>query len=341
MIDVIFTLDYEIFGNGTGSLKEHVYEPAEQLCEVFLRRGARFVAFVEALELEKIAAEGTDPSIDAVERQVRALDREGFEIALHLHPQWANARYERGQWLLDFDEYNLCTLPAERIAEIASCALAYLRHVTGRTGFAPLSFRAGSWLFQPAQPAAAILAQLGIRIDSSVFKGGLLHSHNLDYRPALQNGYYWPFDSDASKVDARGEWIELPIHTEMVPLWKMPRSRRGGYRNALGIAGPNNERKAKRLRDFLRYWYPLKLDFCRMTLSHLRSMIDRVVQADRADPGAYRPIVAIGHTKDLNGVETIDAFLRYLIESKIRVATFEEVYPKLLVWEQPAASPMN
>ena len=31
MIECIFTLDYEIYGNGTGALKDLVYEPAERL----------------------------------------------------------------------------------------------------------------------------------------------------------------------------------------------------------------------------------------------------------------------------------------------------------------------
>ena len=35
MIESIFTIDYEIYGNGEGSLKEHVYEPAEKLMAVF------------------------------------------------------------------------------------------------------------------------------------------------------------------------------------------------------------------------------------------------------------------------------------------------------------------
>ena len=44
--------------------------------------------------------------IDQVKRQICDLHNEGFEIALHLHPQWCNARYERGRWVLDDSEYN-------------------------------------------------------------------------------------------------------------------------------------------------------------------------------------------------------------------------------------------
>ncbi|MGH9431019.1 MAG: hypothetical protein ACRD3T_05705, partial [Terriglobia bacterium] len=168
-------MDYEIYGNGTGALKDLVYEPAERLREIFQTWDARFVVFVEAAELERIEAWGTDPAIDLVKQQIRDLYRKGFEIGVHLHPQWSNARYEQGRWLLDYSEYNLCTLPRPRIIQIVELSLAYLRDIVDDPHFTPLSFRAGNWLFQPTQTAAAILARHGIRIDSSVFKGGLQH----------------------------------------------------------------------------------------------------------------------------------------------------------------------
>jgi hypothetical protein len=35
MVEIIFTLDYEINGNGVGVLRDLVYEPAEHLRHVF------------------------------------------------------------------------------------------------------------------------------------------------------------------------------------------------------------------------------------------------------------------------------------------------------------------
>ncbi|MGH9469004.1 MAG: hypothetical protein ACRD1N_01520, partial [Terriglobia bacterium] len=305
MIECIFTLDYEIYGNGTGSLKELVYEPAERLRELFLKFDARFVAFIEAAELEKIEACGSDRAIDAVKRQVRQLHKQGFEIGLHLHPQWANARYERAQWALDYSEYNLCTLPRARIAQIVGRSLDYLREITGQPAFVPLAFRAGNWLFQPAKTAAAVLAEYGIRIDSSVFKGGVQHRNRLDYRPALENGYYWRFSSNVSKPDPGGEWLEIPIYTRLVPCWTMATPKRLGFKNSAGgpAAGgadqPARLGRIDRLRDLARLRYPRKLDFCRMTLHELTSTMNRVIQEDQRSPEAYKPIVAIGHTKDL------------------------------------------
>ena len=53
MIECIFTLDYEIYGNGSGDLATLVLEPTERLLTLFRSRGHRFVVFVEAAELRR------------------------------------------------------------------------------------------------------------------------------------------------------------------------------------------------------------------------------------------------------------------------------------------------
>lgn len=330
MIDFVFTIDYEIYGNGTGGLRDLVYEPAERLKAIFQERGVRFVNFVEVAEFQKIEAHATDGAIELVTQQIRECYENGFEIGLHLHPQWFNARFENGAWILDTSEYNLCTLPRARITEIVRGSLDFLRHVVGHSDFTPLSFRAGNWLFQPTPVAASVLGEHGIKIDSSVFKGGLQHSHHLDYRPALKNGYCWAFSADVNEPDPAGTWIEAPIYTDMVPFWKMPTSKRMGFKNQYGVAGRSLRQKVIRSFDFLRFRYPLKLDFCRMSLDELTSMMDKVIREDRAKPELFRPVVAIGHTKDLTDFATIESFLSYLKTNQVAISTFADIYPKLV-----------
>jgi len=328
MIACIFTLDYEIYGNGEGSLAELVYEPARKLMEIFRNRDARFVAFVEAAEFDRIEAQRSDPAVGLINRQIGDLHKDGFEIGLHLHPQWCNARFESGKWQLDYSEYNLCVLPRERIDEIVEGALDYLRRVLGADGFLSLSFRAGNWLFQPTANAAAVLSGRGIKVDSSVFKGGLQHRHGLDYRPALKNGFYWSFSENVNVPDSRGSMLELPIYTKMVPFWKMITGKRVGMQRKGPIGEGDSMGKLNRIRDFIRPCYPLKLDFCRMTIDELTSMIDEVIREDLKTPDSFKPIVAIGHTKDLLDLDTVDSFLSYLKQKGIAVSTFRDVYQK-------------
>ena len=328
MIECIITIDYEIYGNGEGSLKELVYEPSERLREIFRKWNASFVAFVEVAELEMIEASGTDPAIDLVKNQIRDFYRERIELGLHLHPQWYTGRYDNGRWLLDDSEYNLCTLPQERIVQIVDRSIAYFRHVLGVADFTPLSFRAGNWLFQPTQAAANVLAERGIKLDSSVFKGGLQHRHGLDYRRACGNDYYWTFSDHVDIPDSNGALLEVPTYTQMVPFWKMLTAKRVGMKRKEPSNNRLSNHRIGRFLDFLRFWYPLKLDYCRMSFDELTSMVDKVVREDQKDPGRFRPIVAIGHTKDLIDYETVQDFLSYLERKGIKVSTFKEVYSK-------------
>ena len=52
MIECVFTLDYEVYGNGEGSLRELVLDPARQLTELFQCCG-------ETLSVPVIPASGT------------------------------------------------------------------------------------------------------------------------------------------------------------------------------------------------------------------------------------------------------------------------------------------
>jgi len=331
VIECIFTIDYEIYGNGRGSLDELVYQPTKRLIALFRKWNVPLVVFVEAAELEMIEAKGTDKAIDAVRKQISEMSREGFEIALHLHPQWYRAQYENGAWRLDYSEYNLCTLTRERIREIVRQGTEYLRYAVQHRAFSPISFRAGNWLFQPARTAASVLAEHGFRIDSSVFKGGRQRTHGLDYRAALRNGYFWKFNEDVNVPDPTGILLEIPTYSVMVPSWKMLAGKRIGLQRKAGISSTtimNRREKVNRVLDRLRPRYPLKLDFCRMTLKELTSTFEHAVHDDLMDPESYRPLVAIGHSKDLLDFETVDGFLSYLKHRDIGAVTLQDALPK-------------
>ena len=99
------------------------------------------VAFIEVAEIESCR---TDPPIDLVTRQIKNFRRDGFEIALHLHPQSFNAPYENGSWQVDFSEYNLALCldpesPKSWIDRWRSCSVQRVW-----PNFAPSSFRACS-----------------------------------------------------------------------------------------------------------------------------------------------------------------------------------------------------
>jgi hypothetical protein len=329
MIEVIFSLDYEIYGDATGSLRELILEPAELLMKSFEKWHYPLVIFVEVAELKRIYQEKSDADIKAVFNQIRVLNSQGHEIAIHLHPQWSGAKYQNGQWEVDLLEYNLCSLPEERIREIVSDGINFLRFILGKSDYVPLSFRAGNWLFQPTQPAARILYEYGIMIDSSVFKGGRFKVYGVDYRKAGQNGFFWRFWEDVAEHDPQGQMIEIPIYTKLVPFWEMLSRKR------LEIEKKGQEEGKKtglfsKLKNHLSLKYPKKLDFCRLTKTEMDEMLKEIIALDHKSPSVLKPIVAIGHTKDLQDIDTVDYFLKILNESGLKVTTLRSIHEKLI-----------
>lgn len=324
-IKLIFTLDYEIYGNGEGSLREQVFEPAEKLIAVFEKAGVRFVAFIEVAEIEAIEKSHSDPAINSVRRQIENLYNGGFEVGLHIHPQWINGRYDGSHWLLDLTEYNLCTLRRERVVDIVGHSIAFLRTLVANSAYTPLSFRAGNWLFQPSETLATILAGHGIYLDSSVFKGGLQHLHGLDYRRALRNGYYWRFSRDVERPDPGGEMVEIPIFSRMVPPWSLISERRLLRQKQGGLLFSSRRARLLRLLDLIRLRQPVKLDFCRMTFNELTRILVEELKKDWMDPDTFRPLVAIGHTKDAMDLSSVERLLSWLQKNGIPVTTFREI----------------
>jgi peptidoglycan/xylan/chitin deacetylase (PgdA/CDA1 family) len=321
MIACVFTLDYEIYGSGEGSLRDLVLDPTQVLAELFQEFGAPFVIFAEAVEFAKMEETHSDPDTANVRAQLRELRAAGHEIALHLHPWWANAAYEDGRWRMDWSERSICTLEPERVETIVSGAIRYLRESLDDPDFTPLSFRSGLWLMQPTPVIARVLAQHGVEVDSSLFKGGRVRGVGLDYRPAMANGSSWRFSNDVNVPDRHGAIWEIPIHTQLVPFWRMLRPKRlklqsKTHRSSQGSPLPRS------WRDFVRFRYPRKLDFCRMTFEEMREAVEVVLTEWKARPEEPSPIVAIGHSKDFVDSEAVRRFLGFLQERAVIVTTF-------------------
>jgi hypothetical protein len=258
-----------------------------------------------------------------VRAQLRELRAAGHEIGLHVHPWWANARYADGHWHLDWSERSICKLEPDRVEAIVSAAIRYLRESLADPDFTPLSFRSGLWVMQPTSVITNVLAQHGIRVDSSLFKGGLVHGLSLDYRPALRNDCCWRFGSDINVPDPRGALWEIPIHTHLVPFWRMLGRKRLKLHSKTRSASQGSP-LTRCWRDFLRFRYPRKLDFCRMTFVEMCEAIKRVLE-EKQGREKHMPIVVIGHSKDFVDPKTVRSVLFFLQELGVTVTTFSRV----------------
>ena len=109
---VIFTLDYEIHGNGHGSPRKLMVEPTERMLALFDRYGARLTVMADVAEILRFERHLDETGRDlfdyqAICNQLRKAVRSGHDVQLHLHPSYYGSRFVGGHLEQNFAEYDL------------------------------------------------------------------------------------------------------------------------------------------------------------------------------------------------------------------------------------------
>ena len=120
MLRIIFTLDYEIHGNGEGYPHDLIIEPTDRLLRLCEKYGAKLTIMADVAEILKFKEykekHGRDDySYDAIVDQLRSAIKNGHDVQLHIHSSYFNARHNNGCWIQDWSEYDFAGLPYERI----------------------------------------------------------------------------------------------------------------------------------------------------------------------------------------------------------------------------------
>ena len=97
--------DFEVMGNGLGNVARHQYLPAnflQNLCEEIGIRASFMVDMAHIFELKKVASKSSDIrlQLNLWEETVKGMAERGFDVRLHLHPQWLNATYKEAFYYL-------------------------------------------------------------------------------------------------------------------------------------------------------------------------------------------------------------------------------------------------
>lgn len=258
----LLTFDYEVFfGRATGSVARTLLEPTQALCELALRHGVRMVFFVDAgfilrlrAEMHKVAR--LREEFDAVCRQVEALARAGHEVQLHIHSHWEDSVWTDDGWQVDTRRYRLHDFEPEAIDSIVRRYTTVLRELAGPDH--AFAFRAGGWVIQPFDKLHDALRGVGVRIDSTVFAGGVSDgpTHTYDFRAAPPQSH-WHFETDPLRPVADGWFLEVPIASHTVsPLffWRFAVARKlgGAQHRAFGDGRAIGMGRGDMLRKLLR-----------------------------------------------------------------------------------------
>lgn len=345
--NLIFTLDYEIHGNGDGNPIELMVEPTYRLMTLLEKYGQRVTIMADVAEIlcfKQYAAETghDDYHVSDIEAQLCDAIRRGHDVQLHVHSSYFKAQYKNGAFDQCIEEYNMAALPIERIDEMVTECVSYLESLLRpiKKDYKVWLFRAANWSMMPTESLYKVLVKHGITHDTSVYKGGVQGGNVCyDYREAYDNLFAYPASMhNINERDDNGTLIEWPIYTEMRPFWdfvtpmrvfRMIRAKfhKHKHANELGNERVNelkstadkNDRSKLTLKSFFRL-SPLKMDFNQVNSRGLKRMmrnIDRRVSAERlAVSGKPVDVVLIGHSKTFvpYNEKTLEPFLRWVSE---------------------------
>ena len=331
---VILTVDYERWGNGTGDFKEIVYEPTEIMLDSCERVGAKLTIFAELGHYWAMLNSGLsefDRDINLFESQLQDAILRGHDVQLHLHPQWIGAHYD-GIWQLDFSKWACSELSFEEIFSLLKKGKFDLENLLKpiRNDYVCNVFRAGGWCATPSQSLVKALIGNDFIIDSSVAKGVVLKSNvsHVDYSNAYSNVRPWLInEDDINKSSSSGRLIEYPIFSsrKFLPLIivdknqkmlsdrvrSVPRTKGGG---PIFISS-----KSSYCGRIISSIYPGRYyqnDFCTVTSKILVRNLKRILYYRLGD----FPVVYISHTKNFVDNENFLDFLEQV--SKMRNCVF-------------------
>lgn len=332
-----FTLDYEIHGNGDGNPWKLMVEPTNRLMNLLENYGQRLIIMADVAEILSFKRYLDETGEDAfhvheIESQLQDAIRRGHDVQLHIHSSWFKAQWDGKRWDQCIEEYNLASLPMERIDCMVSQCVHYLHELLKpiKSDYKVWLFRAANWSMMPTARLYEVLVRHGITADTSVYKGGVQGGNvSYDYREAHHHLLSYPASSTNINHRALGNQVgiitEYPIYTEMRPFWafvspirffrimraKFHKHKQNKARENTNSDSADNRRTT--LRSFFRR-NPWKLDFNQATGGQLIAALKRIMGQNYTDR-EHVDIILIGHSKSFlpyNEV-TLEKFLKWLV----------------------------
>jgi hypothetical protein len=334
-IGLIFTLDYEIHGNGSGEFENWAHFPTAKMLDLFDTYGAKLTIMAEMGHYwaMKRYEELFRTDILLFESQLKDAVRRGHDVQFHFHPQWIDARYEEGSWNLEFSKKTV-----NRLCYDYGEAYYYLKKGKEELenllkpvnpDYQCVCFRAGFLQMQPSENMVKALVDAGYLSDSSVSKGMKVADslRSVDFTEAYSKFRPWKISaSDICKIDEKGKIFEFPLLSDDKSLAgkilsKIKKRIKGknikdvisDFMSVYGKGMMQVNSKGSfsgRLKNIMKKsWY--YADFCQNDHSDLTEYIKMVVSECRKDQYYnFVPVVLIGHSKDFFFSNNLSIFLK-------------------------------
>jgi len=346
---LIFTTDYELFGNGSGCVQACMIEPTERMASLLEKHGARLTVFFEvceywAFQKERAAGRLKEDWAALMRQQMRDLVARGHDVQLHFHPQWLEYSYDGISWQLNYDLWRIGTLsyvdadfPERGLEELFRRGKETLEQMLQpvKPDYRCEVFRAGAWSMQPEQKVLQAMRVNGFKADSTVVPG--LHFADgttfYDFRAVAEHANSYRISECMTKPDDDGLMLEIPIFAAPVPLWRrlyfgyLRYRRKVGFRPA-GCEGQAKAAAGKSSFEKIRGWLtnPVMMStFGDATVAEQMIYLTKKALQDGSESSeAPDPMVWISHPKTFGNEYEFKKYLAWASAQKqISMATFK------------------
>lgn len=348
MKQILLTLDYELFGNGSGNVFEHMIYPTERMLEIAKKHVAKITFFFEVIEYWRLKEEWdagnsmgykTNP-ITAIEKQICEAVKDGHDVQLHLHPQWVDAKWLNGCWVVNMDDWRLGEY--KKVGEDSLDELLRRGKETLEQMIRPIksdyvcnALRAGGYCIQPSGEIVKSMRKYGFRYDSSVYPGGYEDGQlqRFDFRGLPDDiGWWYCLDKVEKSVSKETEIVELPIVgmevTRFMKFMSIDRvigllKNRGHMSQMLEAKTTTSHKKAS-LKDKIKFFFQKECqtwDFCLLSKSMHEAFLCKVEEQKERTV-----FVMVGHPKSLlaNG-KNMDWLLREMRRRNYQCVTIRDI----------------
>lgn len=342
-INIILTVDYEIFGNGSGDVKRCLIEPTEKILKIADKYNIPITLMMEICEYWAFKEEERKGNLPKkykpatwIRNQLIRCIRTGNDIQLHIHPQWMNYSYcvDKDKWNVDINYWRVSSLSYEEIYQLLIKGKYELENLLRSfvSDYKCIAFRAGAWSIQPEKHILKALMNSGFKVDTTVapncyFKNQLTY---FDFRE-ISKDPFWFVKKNLEKNEMNGI-MELPIYTRKYSFYeriyyKYLKKLRNFDRTPKNCNG-NVENSIKKV-NVGRLLPTYKMfDFCTMTDKEMILMLnDAEKKFHRYD---LIPIVVIGHSKNFNNVNNFISFIKKALNKGCKFVTFNDVVKKII-----------
>lgn len=360
MIDLVFTNDWELFGDGSGDYYQVQHNPTEKLLRYLEENQAGVSFFVEIGQLITFKNSNI-PKYEKIAEDCEELIKKIYsnklnDVCLHIHPQWFFAEFEGDYWKLPEDKWSIGKLNYDKQKEIITIGKQYLEDILKDYAYKCEVFRAGAYYIEPSDNIIKILEGHSFKADSSVTLGRRVDLY-YDWTDAEDNVGPWRVSDKSVKYKGKQNLKEFPIYSKMIIYSEVLNKFMPKFANKFhyGVSLPKDELDWIKERDEVKekrypranrpykkiekkdfFWYVnkffakqyIQLDYDYLPATAFIKILETcLTKYSNIDI----PVIASGHIKDAHtnyNLEKIIEIINRDFESRIKITNFKNLLDK-------------